>query len=254
MKIRMFLSVLMLGLSITLFAQEAPAVEAPAGGEAEKPAVVEKPAETEAAPATEKTAAPAPVRTDTPAQPRPAVSSGGEEARLLGQISSNPKNSEAYYALLRLYAAQGKHKERIQLAVKAVNNLGPTATLYTILGDEYKAVGDYSRSMTMYQFALSITPTDANTYNRLGLALLKLSQFNQAEASFKAAVYFGSGEGSASLAVFYNNLAVAYEAMHDLQTAYKYFQIAVRTSSSYQTASENLARVGNLLKSGGLQP
>jgi len=44
-----------------------------------------------------------------------------------------------------------------------------------VVGDENKFLGDYSKALISYQFALRILPTDPNLYNRMGLVLLKMS-------------------------------------------------------------------------------
>jgi len=178
----------------------------------------------------------------------PAIS---EENKLLNMIETDPKNVEAYNRLLRIYAQQEKHKERLKIALKAIQNIGRTVTWCLIVGDESRILGDNQNALTSYQFALAIQPTNPEIYNRIGLSLLKLSRPNQAEAAFKAAVFFSSSEPSTSKSVFYNNLGVAYEALEDLQSAYRNFQLAARYNPAYSTAQANVKRVKELLLSSG---
>jgi tetratricopeptide (TPR) repeat protein len=195
-----------------------------------------------------------PVEKPAPVAPaKPAAAPVSEEARLLAQVEANSKNPAVYNYLMLYYANLGKHKERLKIALRAIQNIGGSANLYLIVGDENKFLGDFSKALISYQFALKILPADPNIYNRIGLVLLKLSNFNQAEAAFKASVFFGSAEAGATKGVFYNNLGVAYEAMHDLKNAYKNFQISLKYYPGYTTASDNLVRVRDNLKSAGME-
>ncbi len=184
--------------------------------------------------------------------PKVSVPTVMDENRLLSAIENNPKEPDYYYKLFRLYSSQNKHKEKLKIALKAIQNLGGNAELYIIVGDENKFLGDFQKAIIAYQFALRMRPSDPNIYNRVGLSLLKISNFNQAEAAFKAALFFGSEESNPTKGVFYNNLAVAYEAMRDLKNAYKYFQVALKYYPSYTTAQDNIARVQKNLKETGI--
>lgn len=176
-----------------------------------------------------------------------------EEAALLAQIDQNPRNAEAYNQLLRLYANQGKKNERLKLAIKAIQQLGGSSQLYIIVGDEYKSLGEYTKSLIAYQFAVKLDPTSPNVYNRMGLVLLKLDSFNQAESAFRAAIFFSGERESAQVRSFYyNNLAVCYEAMKDLKTAYRVFQTATRLNPGYELAQSNVVRVRDIMRSQGI--
>jgi len=87
----------------------------------------------------------------------------------------------------------------------------------------------------------------------MGLVLLKMDNYNQAEASFKAAVFYSAGNDSPQLrCVYYNNLAVCFEATKDLRTALKYFKTAVRIYPEDELANSNVKRVSDKLKSDGI--
>lgn len=180
------------------------------------------------------------------------VQNVNEEAKLMAQVDANTKTVEVYSRLLKIYGADGRHKERLKVALKAIQNIGGSANLYLIVGDENKFLGDYQKALISYQFALKIMPTDANIYNLIGLVLLKMSNFNQAEAAFRAAIYFGSSGSPYTKGFFYNNLAVCYEAMRDLKTAYRYFQTALKYYPGYKTAQDNVIRVKSNLKASGI--
>lgn len=179
--------------------------------------------------------------------------STADEATLLKAIDDNAKNEDAYNKLLRLYANQGKRKERLKLALRAIQNLGGNSGLYIIVGDENKSLGENTKALISYQFALKLDPANANLYNRMGLCLLKLDSFHQAESAFRAALYFGGGDGPQMRGVYYNNLAVCYEWRKDLQGAYKLFQKAVNLYPDYDVANGNVIRIRDELKKQGIQ-
>lgn len=172
------------------------------------------------------------------------------EQQYLSAIQANSRDTAAYNALLNLYNTQNRHKDRIQIALQAIKNLGDNADLYIIVGDEYKNLGDYAKSLVSYQFALKMQPNNANIYNRMGLTLLKLSNFHQAEAAFRAAVVF-AGEGNAGAkGIYLNNLGVSFEARKEYDQAAYYFKQALRYNPTYTKASDNLARVSAYLQGG----
>ena len=218
-----------------------------------KPAAEEKakPAETKAEPVkTEKAVEKQKINNDDEEQPQPRRSSF-DENKLLAQIEGNTKNPDPYNRLMRYYAVEGKHKERLKVALKYIQNIEGSAPLYIAVGDENKFLGDNTKALISYQFAIKLQPTDSNVYNRIGLILLKMGNYNQAEASFKAALYFADNDSTQSKSIYYNNLGVTFEAMKDLQSAYKYFQSAMKYNPDYGTAEENFYRIKAALKAEG---
>ena len=137
------------------------------------------------------------------------------------------------------------------MALKAIRNLGDSSSLYIVVGDEYKILGDYSKALVSYQFGLKLSPTKANIYNRMGLVLLKLNSYHKAEAAFKAAIFFIGDDKPVPKGVYYNNLGVSYEARNDFKNAAKYFRATLRYYPSYMKAQNNLKRVEEALSSQG---
>ncbi len=176
-----------------------------------------------------------------------------EENRLLAAIDANPKRGDLYNRLIIYYYNSGKHKERMKTALRAIQNIGRTVDWCMVVGDENKYMGDYQNALISYQFALMLLPTEPGIYNSIGLMLLKMSNFNQAESAFKAAIFFGVNNPAADKSIFYNNLAMAVESIHELQEAYKYYQVALKFYPSYTAAQQNAARVKNLLAATGIQ-
>jgi tetratricopeptide (TPR) repeat protein len=174
-----------------------------------------------------------------------------DENRLLAAIDANPKRGDLYNRLITFYYNEGKHKERLKIALKAIQNIGRTAGWCVIVGDENKFLGDFQNALISYQFALMLLPTDPGIYNSIGLTLLKMSNFNQAESAFKAAIFFVSSTDPVDKSIFFNNLGIAVESMHNLQDAYKDYQSAAKLYPSFTTAQDNVTRVKNLLSASG---
>jgi tetratricopeptide (TPR) repeat protein len=237
--------------------QAKPAIPAPVPAPAPEPEKITEPEQPKSSAAVDPNPVKKPLTEATPAPvpapvPAPNPQAVNEEARLMAMVDANTKNPDAYTKLLKMFAANGKHKERLKVALKAIQNIGGSANLYLIVGDENKFLGDNQKALISYQFALRLMPSDPNIYNLIGLTLLRMAYYNQAEAAFKAAIFFGSGWNAFTRGMFYNNLAVANEAMHDLQSAYRNFQAAVRLYPAFKTAQDNATRVRSTLKSMGV--
>ncbi len=181
-------------------------------------------------------------------KPKPQVS---RESLLLNKLSANSKDGKTYDDLLNYYRQTGQRKMRIRMAIKAIQNVGGHLSWYKDLGDDYKAIGDYEKSLAAFQVALRIVPTSAMIYNRIGLVLLKLSHFYQSEVAFKAALYFDRSKAPSVQGVYLNNLGVSYEARNDFKEAYTYYQKAVHIYPAYQKAKDNLANVAKLIQEQG---
>ncbi len=230
-------SIIFLSISVALFGEEE---EQP-----QKQEQVEKEQEVEEVEPTPKPQQQQSEQTQPVQRQQQITQPPSNEARLLDMIEKNPKNPEPYFALIKYYTAKEKRKERLKIAIKYIQNIGGNYYMYQIIGDENRLNGEYSKALVSYQYALRLLPNNPGIYNRIGLVLLKLENYNQAEAAFKAAIYFGAGENNMNKAAYYNNLGVTYEAMKDIESAIKYFKIAVKLYPTYQTALDNLKRLEN---------
>ncbi len=187
---------------------------------------------------------------DEPRDSRPVYDS---ESQLLNRIKNNPKDKQAYDSLIRLYFNQNNHSARIRLVSQAIQNLGENAEYYMIIGDEYKTLKEYLKAVIAYQKAIQIQPRNSVFYNRLGLVQLKLSYFHQAEASFKAAMFYGKNISRKAKGIYINNLGVAYEARREYKDAAKYFKLCLSYHPTYNNALDNLERVTEMLNKQGTE-
>ncbi len=230
-KLFTYIIIIALFLSINLFSQEENTEEKPLPIEEEKSQTEQKQAIDTSA--EETSSSPSPVK--------PKVYFN--EKKLLELIETNPKDPKPYLNLIKYYTSKEMRKEKLRIAIKYIQNIGGNSYMYQIIGDENRLNGDYSKALISYQYALKLNPTNSGIYNKIGLSHLKLENFNQAEASFKAAIFFGEKEGNYTRAVYYNNLGITYEAMNDIENAIKNFKIAVKLNPLYKIAVENLKRL-----------
>jgi tetratricopeptide (TPR) repeat protein len=165
------------------------------------------------------------------------------EKRLLDAIEADPKNPQNYLTLIKYYQSRNMRKELVKIAISYIQNIGGNSYMYQIIGDENRLAGDYSKALISYQYALKLSPTIASLYNKMGLTLLKLENYHQAEAAFKAAIFFGANEDNYTKAVYYNNLAASYEAMNVIENAIKYYKLALKFNPYYTVALDNLKRL-----------
>ncbi|OHD54533.1 MAG: hypothetical protein A2Y33_05045 [Spirochaetes bacterium GWF1_51_8] len=182
----------------------------------------------------------------TPAE-TPAPKTQSLEQQYLEAISANPKNAQAYWGLLKLYKAPGKEDSRIKIALKAIQFLGDDPELYAIIGDTYKDKGDFSKSISYYQLSLKIDPSSSVLYNRIGLTLLKMEYYHQAEVAFKAAIFYVGNENNVAKGRYYNNLGVSFEARLEHELASANFKKALKLDPTHPFALSNLQRVENAL-------
>lgn len=190
----------------------------------------------------EKPEKPTPTQQITPQPTKPAMSM---EQVLLKKIESNPKDPKPYFSLVEYYRIRQMDREMIKTAINYIQNVGGHPYMYLIIGDANKKSEDYSKALMSYQYALKLAPLDHSIYNRIGLVHLKLGNFHKAEAAFKAAIFFGRDIDNATMALYYNNLGLAYEAQKDIEEAINNFKISLKLNPYYEVARSNLKRLEN---------
>ncbi len=208
-------------LWIVVFAQET-VTETPV---AEQPELVE--------PAPE----PAP-QTSSPASPpaetkRPAVSATSED-RLLQSIQANPTDRNAYNRLLDYYRSQNRTEDHLKILIKAIQNVGGNLTYYLLMGDDYMTLGDYSKAIISYQYAVKEAPTNPVCYLKLGNAHLAQKNYYSAETALLAALHYGEASGRINVAFASRLLGECYERVKNYQEALKWYQKAYRLSPTQE--------------------
>ncbi|MGL5721886.1 MAG: tetratricopeptide repeat protein [Brevinema sp.] len=118
---------------------------------------------------------------------------------------------------------------------------GDRFDIHTAMGDAYFAVRDYRRAVNSFRRAQSLNPRSATGYNRLGLALLRIGNYRQAEVSFKAAAsYTGNVNARAG---YLASLGTALENAKDTQRALQAFEDALKANPNNAAAQEGRSRL-----------
>ena len=139
--------------------------------------------------------------------------------------------------LMGLCRKLGEKEEALNFAEAALcqvdkmnieNNVGAataylnSATVYKAFGQSERAISLFEKAKDIYKRALS--PNDdrlAGLYNNMGLALVDLNEFSQAERLYQKAITVLQTipEKEPEIAITYLNMASAKEAEHGLLTA-----------------------------------
>ncbi|MGL5253767.1 MAG: tetratricopeptide repeat protein [Brevinema sp.] len=123
----------------------------------------------------------------------------------------------------------------------AIATYGERFDIHTAIGDAYFAVRDSRRAVNSFRRAQSLNPRSATGYNRLGLALLRIGNYRQAEVSFKAAAsYTGNINARAG---YLASLGQALENSKDNQRALQAFEDALKANPNNIAAQEGRGRL-----------
>lgn len=89
-----------------------------------------------------------------------------------------------------------------------------------MLGKTYEAIEDYKYAASLYAEYLDTEGNDASIYNQLGMCRLKIEDYEGAASAFELGLKLEDAECEKELLF---NDAVAYEYMHDYETALQKF-------------------------------
>ncbi len=138
-------------------------------------------------------------------------------------------------SLMLLENGQTGHAERI-----ARKGLGikKDAMLYFILGRSSIMIRNYWRAKQFFEMANSLDPENFISYHYLGIALLKLKKYSQANTAFSAASAIRE-----DVPETLNNLALTYELMGKKKKALKYYREALELNSKNEIILKNIERL-----------
>lgn len=159
--------------------------------------------------------------------------------------------------LMGLYRKLGRESEAISCAkaalelvdahgigdqVGAATTLLNVATVYKAFGRADEGILLFARAQTIYERELS--PNDSRLgglYNNMGLALVDLCRFREAESCYQKAVTVmkKSREGLLEVAITYLNMASAAEAEHGLEAAAESIEELLELARGLLEAHEN---------------
>lgn len=162
------------------------------------------------------------------------------EAIYRKQLQNNPRNINAYSGLIALT----KTREQISsIGKEALQQIGPRSQIHTSLGNAYMNAKDYNSAVNAYRMALSLNPRSATAYNRLGLALLQINYFRQAEVAFKSALSFIPITNINSRIIYLTHLGIVFENLKEFEKANELITEVLTLNPNYKLALDTRNRL-----------
>jgi arylsulfatase A-like enzyme/Flp pilus assembly protein TadD len=167
--------------------------------------------------------------------PEPGVSVARRVAMLRQAIGLDSGNPTLYSNLGDLYRAAGREGEETRLYQDAVNHGVRNAWLYSRLGALYLRRGNKSEAITFLEGAARANPADYDSLQNLAVAYRETGRLDDAERVLQSIVKSGEEYAPA-----YNELGMVAFAKQDAAAARGYFEKAAQLDAAYQL---NLARL-----------
>ena len=164
------------------------------------------------------------------------------ENELRKTIQQNPKNIAAYEKLIMLATTR---EQVMKVGNEALAAIGSRAQIHTAMGNAYMNANDFNNAVNSYRVAISLNPRSATTFNRLGLALLRIGYFYQAEVAFKSAISYSRLNTPSNL-LYQTYLGISYENQKDYESAKKVITQVLSISPNLASALEVQKRIQNL--------
>jgi protein O-GlcNAc transferase len=134
----------------------------------------------------------------------------------------------------------GQFQEVID-TIKILNESYPNVPLlFNIIGASYKALGQLSGAIQMFENAVAIKPDYSEAHKNLGISLKDLGRLDAAVISFKKSITLEPNNVDT-----HYNLAVTLKAMNHLDSAVKSYEKVVSIKPDFAAAHNNL---GNIFK------
>ncbi len=170
----------------------------------------------------------------------PVFAQNRSEAELRRLLRQSPQDAQAYSELIELATTR---EQIMNIGNEAIRAVGQRSQLYTAMGNAYMNARDYNNAVSAYRNAVNLNPRSATSYNRLGLALLRIGFYHQAEVAFRSAIAY-SRAGTQSNLNYRANLAVAYENQKDITRARQTAAAVLAADHDNTTALEVQRRIG----------
>ncbi len=159
------------------------------------------------------------------------------------QLQKNPASIDAYVGLIGLADTRTLINS---IGKEAIEATGQRSAIYTALGDAYIGAQDYNNAVNSYRSAINLNPRSATTYNKLGLALMHISYYRQAEVAFKSAIAFVPTRNINSRLIYLTNLSIVFENLKDYTKANNIIKDILALNATYQPALEVQNRIQGL--------
>ena len=157
-------------------------------------------------------------------------------------IQQSPKNIPAYEKLIELATTR---EQIIKVGNEALSAIGSSTQIHTAIGNAYMNARDFNNAVNSYRVAISLNPRSATSFNRLGLALLRIGYYHQAEVAFKSAISYSRLNTPVNLA-YQVHLGISYENQKDYENAKKIITQVLLIKPNLASALEVQRRIQNL--------
>ncbi|MGL5955457.1 MAG: tetratricopeptide repeat protein [Brevinema sp.] len=164
------------------------------------------------------------------------------ELELRRMIQQNPQNAQAYADLIELSETR---EQVLRIGNEALNAVGPSFLIQTAMGNAYMKAQDYNSAVNSYRTAISLNPRSATGFNRLGLALMRIGYFHQAEVSFKSAIAYSPNNSQANL-IYKTHLGLVFENLKEYDKAKTLIDEVLRVNANLALALEVRRRLNNI--------
>ena len=109
---------------------------------------------------------------------------------------------------------------------------------YFILGKSALKIGNFYKAKEYLEKAISIEPEFWTAYNELGIVLMALNKYSEANTAFSAAL-----TGKPGSAEIQNNIAMSLEQMNKLNEALNYYNKALEKNPDNPVIQGNVNRI-----------
>lgn len=147
-----------------------------------------------------------------------------------------PDSPVGWKVLSAIYGAQEKYLESVRVCQKVLELLPTDAPTYNNLGISMKALGRFSEAETSIREAIRLRPDFSEAYDSLANTLSAIGRFDEAEANHIRSIDLNPGR-----ALAHNNYGVTLSNANKLLEAEKCFEQAIKLDSKYVEAHCNLA-------------
>ncbi len=153
------------------------------------------------------------------------------------------KTSVNPYVDLALYLMEQKRYKDVYAIVKDGMKIKSDAMFYWILGRSYLDQGVFWKAKTFLEKANSINPEFFVSYNDLGVVLMKLKKYGDANAAFSVALAINPDSSEVN-----NNMALSLYMMNKIDEAKKFSKRASEINPESLEIKEVLKKINSINK------
>jgi tetratricopeptide (TPR) repeat protein len=167
-----------------------------------------------------------------------------------------PRSAYAHMCLGGTYSKLGYFDlsiKELKTAEKLTNNKADLGVIYSYIGVDYNNLGDLNNALLYYDRALEIE-RDLNNKEGESKALSNIGEIYRNQGNYdKALEYYNKSlqltSDPSSIAITYNNIALAYSAKGDKNKAVEYYKKAIefaQKAGDYHNTAGIMLNLGNI--------